>query len=210
MTPTPLIDLHCDLLAYLTSITDATPLDDDGTIGCSFPALYEGNIALQTMAIYSATGEGSVASGIEQSDTFAEMLEEYPDLVVGFDDFDDTDDILSDGRVVCIAAIENASGFCDETQSLDEGFEQLEYIREQTGSLLYISMTHDHENRFGGGNTTDVGLKPDGKVLLEYLDGQSIAIDLAHTSDALAYDILNYIDKKKLDIPVMALSLIHI
>jgi membrane dipeptidase len=197
----PIVDLHCDLLAYLSDVEGATPIDDNDDIGCSLPKLYEGYVALQTMAIYSATGPESVASGIKQSDIFASMMEEYPDLVVAFDD---TNDILSDGRTVCIAAIENASGFCDEHQSLDDGFNQLEYIREQTGSLLYISMTHDHENRFGGGNTTAIGLKPDGEVLLDYLDGQCIAIDLAHTSDALAYDILKYIDSKHLDIPVMA------
>ncbi len=200
----PLVDLHCDLLAYLANVADASAFDDDGSIGCSIPALSDGKVALQTMAIYSATGENSVGSGIEQSDLFADLMEEYPDYVVAFDDFTDTDDILSDGRIVCISAIENASGFCDEQQDLDEGFEQLEYIREQTGSLLYISMTHDHENRFGVGNTTKVGLKPDGEILLDYLDGQRIAIDLAHTCDALAGDILNYIDRRNLDIPIIA------
>ncbi len=59
-------------------------------------------------------------------------------------------------------------------------------------------MTHHTENRFGGGNFSEVGLKEDGKVLLDYLTDKNIVIDLAHTSDALAFGILNYIDHKKL------------
>jgi len=41
-------------------------------------------------------------------------------------------------------------------------------------------------------------------LLLEYLDNKQIAIDLSHTSDYLAYDILNYIDAKGLKIKPIA------
>ncbi len=51
---------------------------------------------------------------------------------------------------------------------------------------------------------TKVGLKPDGKALLEYLNEKGICIDLSHTSDALADNILNYIDKKGLKITPIA------
>jgi len=74
----------------------------------------------------------------------------------------------------------------------------------KSGPLAYIIMTHHYENRFGGGNYSDVGLKPDGQTLLEFLDGRNVPIDLAHTSDKLAFGILNYIDKKNLRVPVLA------
>src|SRR5690606_14145701 len=61
------------------------------------------------------------------------------------------------------------------------------------------------ENRFGGGNfTPGVGLKPDGEELLRYLSSRRIALDLAHTSDATAYDLLTFIDRHSLDVPVIA------
>ncbi len=65
-------------------------------------------------------------------------------------------------------------------------------------------MTHHGENRFGGGNSTGIGLKKDGEALLEYISEKKIAIDLSHTSDALAGDILNYIVKNKLGLSVLA------
>ena len=69
---------------------------------------------------------------------------------------------------------------------------------------MYVSFTWNMENRFGGGALTTVGLKDDGKRLLEVLATNRIAVDLSHASDRLAYDIFNYIDKHKLDMKVIA------
>jgi len=52
--------------------------------------------------------------------------------------------------------------------------------------------------------TSITGLKADGRSLLEYLTGKRIAIDLSHTSDALAFGIINCIEKKSLRLPIMA------
>ena len=70
--------------------------------------------------------------------------------------------------------------------------------------ILYVSLTWNHENRFGGGNASQVGLKRDGELFLDYLSEQRVAIDLSHTSDALAHDILNYIDRKGLKLTPIA------
>jgi microsomal dipeptidase-like Zn-dependent dipeptidase len=80
----------------------------------------------------------------------------------------------------------------------------MEQLFALTGTPIYISLTHEPENRFGGGNGSDVGLKEDGKVLLEALSGRGTAIDMAHTSDALAHDILNHIEAKGLDLRILA------
>jgi membrane dipeptidase len=82
--------------------------------------------------------------------------------------------------------------------------QKLELLIKNTGRIFYIGLTHHGENRFGGGNTTSIGLKKDGEALLDYLDGKKIAIDLSHTSDKLAYDLLNYLNLKNLDIPIIA------
>ena len=80
----------------------------------------------------------------------------------------------------------------------------MERIIDNVGNLFYIGLTHHLENRFGGGNFSKAGLKDDGKALLDYLDNKQIAVDFSHTSDALAYDILEYISKKNLKIPILA------
>lgn len=192
------IDLHCDLLVYLMN-PHATI--DDREIGCSLPFLKEGNVKLQVMAIFSPTMKGSTYFGNEQSRIFSELVQN--DNFYLFNKIDDLN-IGNTNKTGIIAAIENASGFCEEDESLDQGFKNLEKIIEKTQKILYIGMTHHAENRFGGGNFSEAGLKDDGKVLIDYLADKNIVIDLAHTSDALAFGILDYIDKKSYKIPVFA------
>lgn len=200
--PYPIIDMHCDLLSYLNGATNADPLRKDD-LGCSFPALVEGNVKTQVLAIFTATKSGSTALGLEQSRIFKKLFSTYPDDVVQATP-DNIDKVTGLSKIGLIAAIENASGFCEEDEPLTQGFKKLEEIISNTDRVLYISMTHHAENRFGGGNYSTAGLKVDGKALLDYISGRKIAIDLSHTSDALAHGILEHVTKQGLDIPILA------
>ncbi|PXW17900.1 MULTISPECIES: membrane dipeptidase [unclassified Chryseobacterium] len=192
------IDLHCDLLCYLLRPGSLT---DDKELGCSLPYLQEGNVKLQVMAIYSATDENSTVYGAKQSEIFSDLLQNESFFLFDGENYKNPENT---DKVGVIASIENASGFCGENDTLDAGFKNLEAIIEKTQKVLYLGITHHTENRFGGGNNSDVGLKDDGKVLLDYFSEKNIAIDLAHTSDQLAYGILNYIDQRNYKIPVLA------
>jgi microsomal dipeptidase-like Zn-dependent dipeptidase len=124
-----------------------------------------------------------------------------------FGPFDPTtpdDSLLTWPGTLTIAAVENASGLCGDDEPLDRAFERLEWLVEAVGTPLYISLTHHGENRFGGGNQTQTGLKDDGRALLEALNRRGIAVDLSHTCDALARDILAHIDRRGLDLPILA------
>lgn len=188
------IDLHCDLLVYLMNPDSKI---DDGEIGCSLPFLKEGNVKLQVMAIFSPTLKGSTQFGKQQSQIFSDLIQ-----TENFYLFNTLEDLENHSETGIIAAIENASGFCEEDEKLEQGFRNLEKIIEKTQKLLYIGMTHHTENRFGGGNFSETGLKQDGKILLDYLSDKNIVVDFAHTSDALAFGILNYIDQRNYKIPV--------
>jgi microsomal dipeptidase-like Zn-dependent dipeptidase len=190
-------DLHCDLLSYLAAYPEATPYDTQ-RIGCAIPWLRQGNISHQVLAIYTATFPGSTELGMKQVLRFASLVSgENPDM-------ERWHQAEPTARIQVLPAIENASVFCEEDEPLEMGFERLEKIVEITGPFAYLIMTHHAENRFGGGNYTQVGLKPDGEKLLDYLNGKGIPIDLSHTCDLLARDILNYLDRKNLEIPVLA------
>ena len=67
-----------------------------------------------------------------------------------------------------------------------------------------MSLTWNGENRFGGGDGAHIGLKEDGKRLLDWMDEKRIPVDLSHASDLLAHEIIEYIDKKNLSLPVLA------
>jgi len=192
------IDLHCDLLYYLLNSNVSL---DDKEIGCSLPYLKQGNVKLQVMAIYAGTGAGSTGYGLQQSQLFSELIKNENFFLFNNNNYQSSE---NKDRVGVIASIENASAFCDENESLDSGFKKLENIIQNAQKILYIGITHHSENRFGGGNNAEAGLKEDGKVLIDYIADRKIAIDLAHTSDQLAYDIFTYIDQKNYSIPILA------
>jgi microsomal dipeptidase-like Zn-dependent dipeptidase len=156
------------------------------------------------MAIYTATEKGSAALAVRQSEIFASFLEKYPNDCTLIHDTESLSQIVTSSKLGMIAAIENASGFCEEDESLEVGFERLEQIIANTKRILYIGFTHHAENRFGGGNNSDAGLKEDGEKLLQYLHGKKIAVDFSHASDALAQEMLDYISAHNLDIPILA------
>ena len=187
------LDLHCDLTAYLLQ-PNSSP---NGDVRCSVDKLFAGNVKMQVMAFYSATEKGSV-------DEVKEQLKHYRNLLnlPGVYEFSPDKAELKDGLGI-IAAVENASGLCEEDQPVEDAFKNLDWLISQA-KIMYVGLTHHLENRFGGGNFTQAGLKDDGKRLIEFLDGRKIAIDLSHTSDQLAYGILNFIDQHHLDIPVLA------
>ncbi|MDX5437172.1 MAG: membrane dipeptidase [Pontibacter sp.] len=202
-TRLPIIDLHCDRLVYLTDVPNSD-MNKVEEIGCALPALTQGNVKLQVMAIYSATGPGSTHYAELQRDMFRQLATSKNCLTAVTDTEQLHQVMQQKGSVGMVAAIENAAGFCEENEPLENGFKRLEKMIEVCGRILYISFTHHTGNRFGGGNATTDGITRDGKMLLDYLHGRRIAVDLSHTSDALAFDILHHIDSEKLDIPIIA------
>lgn len=187
------LDLHCDLTAYLLQPNSSV----NGDVRCSVDKLFAGKVKMQVMAFYSATEEGSVDEVREQLRHYRSLLD-LPRVY----EFSPEKAELQEGLGI-IAAVENASGLCEEDQPIENAFKNLDWLSSQA-KIMYVGLTHHLENRFGGGNFTQAGLKDDGKRLIEYLDGRKIAVDLSHTSDTLAYGILNFIDQHHLDIPVLA------
>ncbi|MEL7001773.1 MAG: membrane dipeptidase [Bacteroidota bacterium] len=198
--PRPIIDTHCDLLTYL--IRENASIYNQKDIGCAVPHLKTGNVKLQVMAIFTPSQSLSHNMALKESELFKGLREDQNEFYAV--DRDNLDQVVSSEQIGMLAAIENASGLCDEELSLKDGFKNLETIINNVGRLFYIGLTHHTENRFGGGNYSAAGLKKDGKALLDYLDKKRIAVDFSHTSDALAYGILDHITKQGLDIPIIA------
>lgn len=192
-------DLHCDLLCYLAGDVTRTPYDI--AVRCSIPQLREGGVKLQVLPIYTSTEPGSVASGQAQIAAFNKLLHEHSDQ---FACYLPGRNLSQTSRIQTMLAIENASSLISEDEPLDHGLERLQHLFNQQEKVAYLSFTWNAENRFGGGAHTSVGLKSDGKILLHFLAGKSVAVDLSHTSDKLAYDILDEINRRNLDIPVIA------
>jgi membrane dipeptidase len=199
----PVIDTHCDILSYLAKIPDASA-DKTEDIACSIPLLQKGHVKMQVCAIYTDVKPGSMELATKQAYKYREMLMTHGNEIIQADG-EFLKNLSLDSKIGAVTAIENASGLADEKAPISSAFEQLDHLTRLTGRMAYISLTHHTENRFGGGNyTEEIGLKDDGKKVLDYISGKKIAIDLSHTSDLLAEGILNHIDSQNLDVPVIA------
>ncbi|HSX26818.1 MAG TPA: membrane dipeptidase [Chlamydiales bacterium] len=175
-------DFHCDLLSYLAG--DPTRTVENPESRASVGQMRKGGIVLQTLAVFTETKAESTKLGEAQLKAFESLKKRA----------------VFQKEIYPLLAVENASGFCEEFEPLEKGLKRLERWLDAAGSIGYISFTWNQENRFGGGNASDTGIKADGERLLEWMEGKKIAIDLSHTSDALAHDILNTIDEKGLTI----------
>lgn len=191
----PIIDLHCDLLCYLSQNPRRTPFDP--VPRCSYPQMNAGNVKLQILAIYTETHPGSQDKGWKQVEIFDDLLIKYSDYYSYFKG-------QLSKKLQVLPAIENASSFCNEGESLKDGFRRLELLIKKIGQPVYIGLTWNGENRFGGGIGSQAGLKSDGLELLKWLDQKQIAIDLSHASDKLCDEIINTIDKDGLELRIMA------
>ncbi len=194
---TKVIDLHCDLLGCIEHNPKKLHFEHPET-RCSLLQLEDGNVKLQTLAIAALNGDGSSLVGQRQFKLYKQLLQKYPDRVASFSM------IASDSnRLHVLLAIENLAALIEDSEPLECVMTRLDEIR-LVEKVLYVSLTWNQENRFGGGNLSKVGLKRDGELFLEYLHEKDTAIDLSHTSDYLANDILEYIDKKSLKVQVIA------
>lgn len=155
----PVFDLHCDLLAYLARGEGRSSHDLE--VRCSVPQMRKGGVKVQTLAAFCRTERGSSEFGWRQAEVFKNLGEEF---------FQFGGEINpSSDKIGILFAFENASGFCGEEDELRECLKKLERLHEELGKILYISLTWNGENRFGGGAGSRVGLLDDGKRLLDFL-----------------------------------------
>lgn len=174
------IDLHCDLLSYLSAWPEHTAYDADSVVNLHH--VEEGGIGTLILPVFSPTKKGSETALEQQMALFKKLS----------------------SRVKLIPAIENASCFVGEEEPLDEGIGRLKRVCASGIKFLYLSLTWNGENRFGGGVGSDKGLTFDGEKLLDALPPFVTAIDFSHTSDSLARDLLKYLDKTKSPLKLMA------
>jgi len=191
----PVIDLHCDLLASIEANANSLNFSSPET-NCSLPQLQKGGVCVQTLAIFSDDSQKGVECAKRQLQLYQKLLNTHTDAL-------SFQHPIDRAKLSFLLSIENASCLATEEEPLQKAFDRLLFCSAFT-RVLYVSLTWNFENRFGGGAGSSIGLKPDGKELLQFLDHKQIAIDLSHASDPLAYEILEYIDKKGLAITPIA------
>jgi membrane dipeptidase len=189
------IDLHNDLLSYLVASPSNTP--HDSATCSSIEQLRKGGVGCLVLAVFAETKKGSELQLACQSKAYERLHEQYGDDFCLLQHRDP-------GKISTCLAIENCSTFSSESEPLDKGLRRLKRIFQKGIYPLYVSLTWNQENRFGGGAHSSAGLKDEGKIILDLLEGNATAIDLSHASDQLALDILNYMDRSNSSLHVIA------
>jgi membrane dipeptidase len=118
------IDLHCDLLSYLTQPNSTIYNTED--MGCAIPYLNAGNVKLQVMAIFAPTENKSQKFGILQSEIFRNLALQENELYRFEKQHLAT--FQTNKNIGMLAAVESGSAFCDERMPLKEGFTNLEKL----------------------------------------------------------------------------------
>lgn len=165
---------------------------------CSLPQLQQGGVTTQVMAVFTKTDIHSVDL-LERQKQLLLGLIQNPSLPFVLDEQNQDDS----GVISVLPAVENASGFVLDNEPLTRGLHRLDLWLQEL-PLFYVSFTWKQENRFGGGNATKIGLKPDGLVWLEALVERNIPIDLSHASDLLAEHILTEMARRNWDGMILA------
>lgn len=172
------IDLHNDLLNYLLIDSQRTPYDEG--LKCSISQMIKGEIRTQILAAFSLTPSDPRSLSIQ----FARYLK-----------LRSCRESLAK-QIQFLWAIEDAQQLTGDSPLGKTVEDKIQNFLRSNNAPVYVSLTWIHENEFGGGDRTNVGLKPQGSQLLEALAATNTTIDLSHASDRLAYDIINYREKK--------------
>jgi membrane dipeptidase len=197
----PIADLHCDLLSFL--VDHRLEEYNSPASRTSYSQMKQGNVFFQALTVFTYSNPSAYEYGKKQIDALSKLLSMHPEKYTLWNPKDKFKNKINDSVSVALV-FENANSICEESNKIEEGLRYLEKQLSKFKNILYISLTWDLENRFGGGCGSDVGLKDDGKALLSWMDQKKIAIDLSHTSDRLAYDIVDFLEKKSLNIPLIA------
>lgn len=193
----PIINFHNDLLGCVLE-SQKEPDFTARELLTSVPQMHEGGVQIETLALFSTTNAKSVDTLFKQLELYQTLLSKHTTQVDSIKNYS-----KESKKTHFLLAIENASGLLKRGEPFNLTIERLEKIC-SVERVLYISLTWNTENLFGGGNESSVGLKDPGRELLKHLHQKKIAIDLSHTSDALAHDLLNFIDQNNLEIPLIA------
>lgn len=104
---------------------------------------------------------------------------------------------IDDGRINIVLGLQNLPG--------DIGREDLDWYKMREAGIRVIGLAYDTINPFGSGCLNlDMGLTDAGEDVLCRMQDHGMILDLSHTSHRMARQMLEVMDKRSIDIPVMA------
>lgn len=181
-----LIDAHCDSPSQMMRLRDFSLDNDWGQV--DFPKMRKGGVDASFFAAYvpsSKQGSEATQHAIALLDVLDKQMSS-PDARAAYARCaSGVRRNKAAGLTSVLIGLENAS-------AIEESFELLKYFYKR--GVRYITLTHSADNQVCDsctGNNSWGGLSPFGKELIPEMNKIGMMIDLAHSSDATMWDVLN-------------------
>lgn len=176
-------DLHCDLPMSLLQ-DGAHP--SDCSCACSLDELTQGGVHQQICAIFSFEHSMGADYALQQACALQRLRH-----------------VQSSGPQLRWA-LEGAVGIFPLKETVEQGFRRWEEIQTLLGPCSYVTLTWNGSCSLGGGAFSEEGLTQRGKEVVCGMIDRGIPLDMSHTSDSLAKDLLQLVDQRKPSHPILA------
>ena len=194
----PVIDLHCDSVKFLSAGVDLRLPNPEGHV--DLPRLRKGGVGVQTFAAFVASSvpaEASFAAALDMLDRIDEFAASDPALV-RVETARDCREAIAGGRVGILSAVENG-------RAIEDSLENLRTLRRR--GVRILTLVHSRDTSWAASCTgaaaasggASGGLSAFGESVVREMNSLGIIVDLSHASESAFWDALR-VSKK----PVIA------
>ncbi|HET9985328.1 MAG TPA: dipeptidase [Longimicrobiales bacterium] len=188
----PLIDGHNDLPSRLLELYGGAvdSVDFAGRqprLPADLPRLRAGRVGAQFWAanprIDPALGAAALRNGLQGVDVVHRLVARYPDLELART-ADDIERITRSGKIACLIAMEGGHAIASSLAALRALYAL---------DVRYLTLTHDRTTDWADASTDfprHQGLTPFGREVVLEMNRLGMFVDLSHTSDETAEEVL--------------------
>jgi membrane dipeptidase len=149
------------------------------------PRLQQGGMGAQFWSVYLPTDQpNTVAAFHNQVNLTLRMIKRYPELELATT-ADQIEELHSDGKIASLMGVEGG-------HALRGSLAELRWLYQQ--GVRYMTLTHTRSNELAdssGGPVWHGGLSDKGRLAVEEMNRLGMLIDVSHTSDATAGQVLD-------------------
>lgn len=178
-----IIDLHCDVLNKLTR-NDEIDFLNDLRLDSNLERLKAGNVKVQVFAIFvhpNVPIDQRFDRALQQIEAFKKFVITNPD-VIHITDWKQIKN-LQEGEIGAVLSLEG----CD---CIGTDLDKLKVLVEAGVKLVGLTWNYENDVAYGTLEDPNMGLKPFGLEVINYLNEQDIIIDVAHLNDRGVCELL--------------------
>lgn len=175
-------DAHCDTIEKLC-IPGTSLYETDFHCDLKRMEAYDGFLQIFACCVYPRyMGQSAFLQANSMIDTFKQAVAENARYISLCHTVEEMNQILDEGRIGGILALEGGSALNGKLENVDYFFKK---------GVRLMTLTWNHRNELGVGAVTanDEGLTPFGKQVVKRMNALGMIVDVSHLSDGGFYDV---------------------